>query len=102
MSEEVRTTPNGLRVTYDDGRNVRVAEMRGCPWCGKAEGFEPYVQTSDFMRGYAEARVVCASCHVSTTRVYRDKTTLVETGEDVTRDLAIEAAVNLWNERSGE
>lgn len=73
MSETVRKTPNGLHVTYDDGRNVHVAELRECPWCG-----------------------------VATTRVWRNKTTLAKTGEDVTRDLAIEEAVNLWNERSGE
>lgn len=34
MIETVRKTPNGLHVTYDDGQNVHVAELRECPWCG--------------------------------------------------------------------
>lgn len=34
MSETVRKTPNGLHITYDDGQNVHVAELRECPWCG--------------------------------------------------------------------
>lgn len=100
MSEVVRTTVNGLHVTSDDGQNVRVGEMRECPWCGRAEGLEPYVQTWDLGADYAEARVVCASCHASTTRLWQNRTELVGTGEDVTRDLAIEKAVAAWNRRA--
>ena len=103
MSETVRKTPNGLHVTYDDGRNVHVAELRECPWCGgELEGCEPYVQTCGFMANYDEARVVCPSCGVATTRVWHEKATTAKTDGNVTRDLAIEEAVNLWNERSGE
>ena len=103
MIETVRKTPNGLHVTYDDGRNVHVAELRECPWCGgELEGCEPYVQTWDLMANYDEARVVCPSCGVATTRVWHNKTMIAKTGEDVTRDLAIEEAVILWNERKGD
>lgn len=34
MIETVRKTPNGLHITYDDGQNVHVAELRERPWCG--------------------------------------------------------------------
>lgn len=103
MIETVRKTPNGLHVTYDDGQNVHVAELRECPWCGsELEGCEPYVQTWDLMANYDEARVVCPSCGVATTRVWHNKTMIAKTGEDVTRDLAIEEAVILWNERKGD
>lgn len=103
MIDAVRKTPNGLHVTYDDGQNVHVAELRECPWCGgELEGCEPYVQTWDLMANYDEARVVCPSCGVATTRVWNNKTTLAKTGEDITRDLAVELAVALWNERKGD
>lgn len=102
MIETIRETPNGLHITYDDGRNVHVAELRECPWCEKAEGREPYVQTGGFMANYDEARVVCPSCGVATTRIWHEKATTANTDGDVTRDLAVELAVALWNERSGE
>ncbi len=41
-------------------------------------------------------------CHVATKRVWHNKTTLAKTGEDLTRDLAVELAAVRWNERSGE
>lgn len=45
---------------------------------------------------------LCPSCGVATTRVWHNKTMIAKTGEDITRDLAVELAVVLWNEREGD
>lgn len=69
--------------------------LRSCPFCGG----KPYVQTFD-SEDFAESRVVCSSCHVSTTREYSGgHTTWEPTGEDLTRFVAIEKAVKAWNAR---
>ena len=96
-----RLTPGGLRVTYDDGQNVRVDGMAPCPWCGpKADARKgPYIQTWSIYKPDVDARTVCPICHVSTTRDYQTATH-DPTGRDVTRDLAIEKAVERWNRRS--
>lgn len=98
-----RTTPHGLSVTRDDGQNVGVAELLPCPFCGATGGRGPYVQVGPEWgdRSY-DARVVCSRCHVSTIRETASGTELAATGEDVTRDLAVEAAVERWNRRAGD
>lgn len=98
-----RETPGGLRVTYDDGQNVRVEGVAPCPWCGPAgrPDLRPYVQVRGTFRPSCEARVVCPTCHVATTHVWQDPAHVLATDEDVTRDLAIEKAVNRWNRRDG-
>lgn len=59
-----RLTPNGLRVTYDDGQNVRVDGMAPCPWCGpKADARKmPYIQTWSIYKPDVDARTVCPIC----------------------------------------
>ena len=98
-----RTTIGGLRVTYDDGQNVRAEGMEPCPWCGPQEDthLRPYVQVGGVLRPSYEARVVCPVCHVATARVWHDPAYVLGTDENVTRDLAIEKAVKRWNERKG-
>lgn len=93
-------TPNGMHVVWDDGQNARVEGMEPCPWCGPFHDLhrQPFIQARDSAVGYAEARVICPCCHVSTTYVDVTRTTRTDTGEDVTRDLAIEKAVHLWND----
>lgn len=69
--------------------------LHSCPFCGE----KPYVQTFE-SEGFAEARVVCSSCHVSTSREYSGgRTTWEPTGEDLTRFVAIEKAIEAWNAR---
>ena len=54
--------------------------LRSCPFCGG----KPYVQTFD-SEDFAESRVVCSSCHVSTSREYSGgRTTWEPTGEGET------------------
>lgn len=98
MTEIVRTTPNGLHVTSCGESVVTVAELRECPFCGARR---PFVQTREFA-GTVDARVVCGLCHVSTRRATADGCKSAETGEDVTRDIAIEMAAARWNRRNGE
>lgn len=99
-----RTTIGGLRVTYDDGQNVRAEGMEPCPWCGPQEDthLRPYVQVGGVLRPSYEARVVCPVCHVATARSWQDSEYVLGTDDNVTRDLAIEKAANRWNRRDGE
>ena len=69
--------------------------LKPCPLCGG----KPYVQTFD-SEDFVESRVICHSCHVSTTREYSGgRTTWEPTGEDLTRWVAIDRAINAWNRR---
>lgn len=69
--------------------------LKSCPFCGG----KPYVQTFE-SEDFAEARVVCSSCHVSTSREYSGgRTTWEPTGDDLTRFVAIEKAIEAWNAR---
>lgn len=69
--------------------------LHSCPFCGG----RPYVQTFD-SDDFAESRVVCSSCPVSTSREYSGgRTTWEPTGEDLTRFVAIEKAIEAWNAR---
>lgn len=69
--------------------------LKPCPFCGG----KPYVQTFE-SEDFAESRVVCSSCHVSTSREYSGgRTTWEPTGEDLTRWVAIDRAVKAWNLR---
>lgn len=94
-------TPGGLHITYDDGQNVRVEGMEPCPFCGPVEGGarRPYVQVR--MLGILpNARAVCPACFCSTAPYVPDCLTYEVGGRNVTRDLAIEAAVSGWNRRA--
>lgn len=96
-----RETPGGVRVTYDDGQNVRVEGMAPCPWCGPVDGEtrRPYVQVSR-VRSEDEARAVCPVCHAATAHVGPAARTFDRGGRELTRDLAIEMAVERWNGRA--
>ena len=70
--------------------------LKSCPFCGG----KPYVQTFE-SEAFAESRVVCRKCHASTSREYSGgRTTWEPTGEDLTRWVAIEKAINIWNRRA--
>lgn len=69
--------------------------LKSCPFCGG----KPYVQTFE-SEAFAESRVVCRKCHVSTSREYSGgRTTWEPTGEDLTRWVAIDRAIKAWNLR---
>lgn len=69
--------------------------LESCPFCGG----KPYVQTYE-SEDFAESRVVCSSCHASTTREYSGgRTTWEPTGEGLTRWVAIDRAIKAWNLR---
>ena len=53
-------------VTSDTGQVVESDMLKPCPFCGA----RPYVQVHELGETCVEARVVCPSCHVSTTREY--------------------------------
>lgn len=98
-----RETPGGLHVTYDDGQNVHVEEMWPCPWCGlrEMERDRPYVQVSSVYL-MPDARVVCPRCHASTPHVGPSCPTYDRGGRNVTRDIAVEMAVERWNSRRSD
>ena len=63
----------------------------------------PYVQVGpDMMFGgrLIDARVVCNSCKVSTTRSTASSVYMAETDEDVTRLAAIAKTIKDWNRRA--
>lgn len=87
---------------YGDGfdasnaQNVFTDLLEPCPFCGSDKA---YIQVRSLFESY-EARVVCASCHVSTSHKFRSspcKSLL--TGEDFSRTIAIEDAIKEWNRR---
>lgn len=103
--EEVRAS-----ILRDDGQNVFSSLLLPCPFCGRehntgktGEHGGPYIQV---FPGYGhkwtmhEARVVCNTCHVSTTRSYQTSYMVQATDEDVTRLAAIALAIDSWNRRA--
>lgn len=102
MKEEAERAMARLRkVTdslYDDtGQTCYSTLLKPCPFCGG----KPWIQYWDYPSGCGmEARVVCGGCHVSTSRDFESgRTTYLPTGEDVTKALVIEKAINTWNRR---
>lgn len=98
-------------ILRDDGQNVFSSLLLPCPFCGEAHGHEggdddcsgPYVQVGPAM-GFedtiVDARVVCNTCHVSTSRSTASSVSVVATGADVTRLTAIALAIDDWNRRA--
>ena len=83
-------------VTKDTGQVVESDLLLPCPFCGA----RPWVQVHELDETCVEARVVCPSCHVSTTREYQSWR--VWQGDDeLTRTLAIGRAISCWNRREG-
>ena len=83
-------------VTNGTGQVVESDLLLDCPFCGA----RPYVQVHELDETCVEARVVCPSCHVSTTREFQSWR--VWHGDDeLTRTLAIGRAISCWNRREG-
>ena len=81
-------------ITEDTGQVVESGMLEPCPFCGG----RPYIQVSGLSDTCVEARAVCRSCHVSTTR--ECQSWRIACGEDdVTRTLAIGRAISRWNRR---
>ena len=83
-------------VTSDTGQVVESDMLLDCPFCGA----RPYVQVHELDETCVEARVVCPSCHVSTTREYQSWK-VGYLGDDLTRTLAIGRAISAWDRREG-
>lgn len=82
----------------DTGQTTYSEMLLPCPFCGGRAWVQYWPYPDDM--GY-EARVVCGDCHVSTSRDYQSgRTTYLPTGEDITRLLAIERAIQAWNRRA--
>ena len=82
-------------VTKDTGQVVESDMLKPCPFCGG----RPYIQTYELGDTCVGARVVCPSCHVSTTR--ECQSWRVWHGDDeLTRTLAMGRAISLWNRRA--
>lgn len=80
----------------DNGQTCDSSMLAPCPFCGCET---PYVQTSSIGDCTEEARVVCPSCHVATTRDGQSWRVSYR-GDDVTRTLAIGRAISRWNRRA--
>lgn len=98
-------------IIRDDGQNVFSSMLEACPFCGadasRLHGDEdyagPYVQVGPdmmFEGRLIDARVVCNSCKVSTTRSTANSVHVNATDEDVTRLTAIGLAIIDWNRRA--
>lgn len=98
-------------IIGDDGQNVFSSMLEACPFCGadasRLHGDEdyagPYVQVGPdmlFDGRLIDARVVCNSCKVSTTRSTASSVYVSVTDEDVTRLTAIGLAIMDWNRRA--
>lgn len=98
-------------IIRDDGQNVFSSMLEACPFCGADASHlhgdddyaGPYVQVGpDMMFGgrLIDARVVCNSCKVSTTRSTANSVHVNATDEDVTRLTAIGLAIKDWNRRA--
>ena len=98
-------------IFRDDGQNVYSSMLKPCPFCGAdachLHGDDdyagPYVQVGPdmmFEGRIIDARVVCNSCKVSTTRSSMSSVYVSATDEDVTRLSAIAKAIEDWNRRA--
>ena len=98
-------------IFRDDGQNVFSDLLLPCPFCGETHCHEngdddysgPYVQVGPafgFKDTLVAARVVCNTCHVSTSRSTASSVSVAATGEDVTRMAAIAMAIGEWNRRT--
>ena len=102
--EKVRSS-----MVDDDDQNVFSSLLERCPFCGSeyavmGENSGPYVQVWNGLGGLSDtlvdARVVCGTCHVSTTRSTASRLFVNDTNEDVTRLYAISMAIGDWNRRA--
>lgn len=104
--EEVRSS-----IFRDDGQNVFSSMLGPCPFCGADachlhgdDDYEgPYVQVGPdmmFEGRIIDARVVCNSCKVSTTKSSMSSVYVSATDEDVTRLAAISKTIEDWNRRA--
>lgn len=82
-------------ITMDTGQVVESDLLEPCPFCGG----KPYIQVYERSVTCIEARVICRSCHVSTTREYQSWM-VTYGGVDLTRTLAIGRAISSWNRRA--
>ena len=82
-------------VTSDTGQVAESDMLLDCPFCGA----RPYIQTHELGDTCVEARIVCPSCHVSTTREYQSWK-VGYLGDDLTRTLAMGRAISAWNRRA--
>ena len=98
-------------IFRDDGQNVFSSMLGPCPFCGAdachLHGDDdyagPYVQVGPDMMFHGriiDARVVCNSCKVSTTRSSTSSIYLDTTDQDVTRLVAVAMAIEDWNRRA--
>lgn len=98
-------------IFRDDGQNVFSSMLEPCPFCGAdachLHGDDdyagPYVQVGPdmmFEGRIIDARVVCNSCKVSTTRSSMSSVYVSATDEDVTRLAAVAKAIADWNRRA--
>ena len=85
-------------LTEYNGQTAYSKLLKLCPFCGGRAWVQ--IRSRDYG---ADARVVCGSCHVSTSDDYvSGRTVSLLNGEDVTELLAIEKAIATWNRRDGE
>lgn len=98
-------------IFRDDGQNVYSSMLEPCPFCGADachlhgdnDYSGPYVQVGPdmmFEGRIIDARVVCNSCKVSTTRSTANSVCVDATDEDVTRLAAVAKAIEDWNRRA--
>lgn len=80
----------------DNGQTCDSSMLAPCPFCGCDQ---PYIQTNPLWDCTEEARVVCPSCHVATTRDGQPWRVSYR-GDDITRILAIGRAISRWNRRA--
>lgn len=97
-------------IFRDDGQNVFSDLLEPCPFCGSDHAHRgggddysgPYVQVGPafgFEGVLVDARVVCNTCHVSTSRSTASEARISATDESVTRLTAIALAIGDWNRR---
>lgn len=82
-------------VTDYTGQVVDSDLLLDCPFCGG----RPWVGVHELDETCVEARVVCGSCHVSTSREFQSWK-VEHLGDDLTRTLAIGRAISAWNRRA--
>ena len=98
-------------IFRDDGQNAFSDLLLPCPYCGETychkggdgDHSGPYVQVGPafgFEETLVDARVVCNTCHVSTSRSTASSVSVASSGEDVTRLTAIAMAIDDWNRRA--